>query len=132
MLIYYQFSEACLMKKTKSTDLDSALDILKKWECAHNKINLILNLNENSLQDYRKSGIQITVNPEQQNRISKVIQMDEDLHMAFSNPKNIYGFMRMINNNVYFEGRTPLSIIETGSLQDLKDVASRIHALVIR
>ena len=49
--------------------------------------------------------------------------------MVFTNPDNVYGFMKMVNNNPYFNGRTPLSLIATGQFGALYEVAKRVDSM---
>ena len=55
--------------------------------------------------------------------------MHSALRIVFSNPENTYGFMSMKNNNAFFNGATPLSIIENGDFGSLHEVAKRVDVL---
>jgi len=48
---------------------------------------------------------------------------------VFENPTNVYGFMAMPNNNAYFNGAAPLTLIGSGAFGTLYEVAKRIDAL---
>lgn len=43
-------------------------------------------------------------------RIITVLDIDSELKLYFNNPKNIFGYMTMVNNNPPFCGRKPLEI----------------------
>lgn len=55
-----------------------------------------------------------------------IIEIDQSLHLAFNNSKNIYGFMNMENYNPYFEGRKPLDMIANGDIATMKAIADRV------
>ncbi|KJY69756.1 hypothetical protein [Vibrio nigripulchritudo] len=65
-------------------------------------------------------------------RVSHILNIHASLRQIFSNPKNINNFMGSKNGNDFFSQRTPLSIIVSGRLSDLKDVHQNIESLLVR
>lgn len=98
-------------------------DILDKWGCSVLQKAKILGMTEIA---YQKINDSVEPTNDQEERLNYILNIHHALCSIFSNPDNIYGFMTMINNNAYFEGRTPLSLIETGGIKALKEVSTRI------
>ncbi|WP_411993553.1 hypothetical protein [Agarivorans sp. DSG3-1] len=61
--------------------------------------------------------------------MSYVLSIHSALRTIFSERKNFYGFMKMVNINGSYFGNTPLSIISTGSLDDLEQLANHMVLL---
>jgi hypothetical protein len=66
------------------------------------------------------------LNPEQFERVSHLLNIHQTLRTTFSTPANLSGFMGMTNDNAPFDGRTPLAMIASGELADLREVAQHI------
>ncbi|ROZ79956.1 hypothetical protein EF096_19395 [Pseudomonas neustonica] len=69
------------------------------------------------------------ITEEQNYRISVILNIHATLRLVFLNPANQHGFMRMRNNNTFFNGRTPLEIIKSGDLNALHETWHRIKSL---
>ena len=78
--------------------------------------------NRESVDTARLSGDQVE-------RISYILNIHAALRIVFDNPENVYGFMSMPNNNSYFNGRTPLTVISTGNFGALYETFKRVDAL---
>ena len=74
-------------------------------------------------------GILLSFQESTLERCLLIIEIDQNLHLAFNNPKNIYGFMNMESHNPYFEGRKPLDMIVNGDIETMKAVADRVKFL---
>lgn len=122
-------------KKQISSKIDSAASfrvvdkILNKWNCTPAEKLSIMGISKASFYRYKNAEKQIVLNPNQLERLSYIANIHQSLRMVFTNPDNVYGFMKMENNNPYFEGRTPLSLIATGSFGTLYEVFKRIDAM---
>lgn len=86
--------------------------ILNEWKASRKQIDTILKSDEFAID-----------------RFLLIIEIEQNLHHTFNNPANIVGFMNMVNNNPFFEGRKPLDVIENGDIDVLKAVANRIKLL---
>ena len=104
-----------LMNQRLITGLKSAEKLLLKWGVTHEQIQVILPTEENNLEV----------------RISHLLNIHAALRTIFSNEDNVYGFMSRTNNNTFFNGRSPISIIASGSLSDLKEVREKVESLVL-
>lgn len=104
-------------------------NILDKWGCTNTQKQAILGLSKSSFYRNQKELDSVVLNSDQLERLSYLANIHQSLRMVFSNPDNVYGFMNMVNNNPYFNGRTPLSIIETGSFGSLYEVFKRIDSM---
>lgn len=104
------------MNQRLATGLKSAETLLLKWGATHEQVQVILPNEE--------SNIEI--------RISHLLNIHATLRIIFNNQDNIYGFMSHTNNDTFFYGRSPLSIIASGRLSDLQDVRENIDNLILR
>ncbi|MFV7771682.1 MbcA/ParS/Xre antitoxin family protein [Shewanella marisflavi] len=115
--------------KTSKVGFDAAVAIMKHWKCKTDDMLNILRINRSSFFSYKSGKGEFTLDRDQLTRISYVLNIHAALRTVFSNPENVYGFMKMVNNNPYFEGRTPLEIIKDGGFGELHEVHSRIDSL---
>ena len=104
-------------------------NILDKWESSAAQKQAILGIPRSSFHRYQKDPSTVSLSSDQLERLSYIANIHQALRIVFSNPDNVYGFMGMINNNPYFNGRTPLSIISTGSFGSLYEVFKRIDSM---
>lgn len=104
-------------------------NILEKWGCSAAQKHAILGIPKSSFHRYQKDTSTVSLSSDQLERLSYLANIHQALRMVFSNPNNVYGFMGMTNNNSYFNGRTPLSIIGTGSFGGLYEVFKRIDSM---
>ena len=108
----------------------AAMKILDKWGCTPEQQQNILQLSKATFYRYRDEGTKsASLSRDQLTRISYLLNMHSALRIVFSNPENTYGFMSMKNNNAFFNGATPLSIIESGDFVSLHEVAKRVDVL---
>ncbi|MFA0251118.1 hypothetical protein AB4480_16655 [Vibrio sp. 10N.261.45.A4] len=103
------------MNQRLATGLKSAETLLLKWGATHDQIQIVLPIEEDSLEV----------------RISHILNIHATLRTIFSNEANIYDFMSHTNNNTFFNGRSPTSIIASGRLSDLQEVREKIESLVL-
>lgn len=103
--------------------------ILEKWGCTTAQKLAILGINKTDYHRFQTDPSAVSLNTEQLERLSYIARIHQNLKVAFSNPDNIYGFMNMKNNNSYFNGRTPLSIIATGKVDSLGEVFKHIVSM---
>jgi len=121
-----------ILSTKKSVNIDLRVvfrtcnNILDKWGGSLAQKARILGMTEVA---YQKINDTPRFTNEQQDRLSYILNIHHALCSIFSNPDNIEGFMTMINNNPYFKGRTPLSLIETGDIKALKEVFMHIDVI---
>ncbi len=106
-----------------------ALNILEKWKCSAEQKQHILGLTRSTFFKYQSNCDSAKLTHDQIERISYVLNIHQTLGMVFSNPENRYGFMKMVNHNPYFNGKTPLELIASGSFGVLYEVFKRIDAM---
>ncbi|MBU2883672.1 hypothetical protein KO525_16685 [Psychrosphaera sp. B3R10] len=120
--------------KTSSINHSVAFDLgarlLEKWGCTTIQKLAILGITKADFHRYQKNINTVYLDKEQLERLSYLANIHQNLKVAFSNPDNVYGFMNMKNNNSYFNGRTPLSIIATGNFDSLDEVFKRIDCML--
>lgn len=103
--------------------------ILEKWGCSTAQKQAILGLSKSTFHRYQKDASGVSLSSDQLERLSYLANIHQALRIVFTNPDNVYGFMKMANYNPYFNGRTPLSIIGTGSFGALYEVFKRIDSM---
>jgi uncharacterized protein (DUF2384 family) len=104
-------------------------NILDKWGCSAAQKQAILGIPKSSFHRYQKDPDTVSLSADQLERLSYLANIHQALKLVFSNPDNAYGFMSMVNNNPYFNGKTPLSIISTGNFGALYEVFKRIDCM---
>jgi hypothetical protein len=108
----------------------AAMKILDKWKCSAEKQQNILQLSRAAFYKYRNEETKTaSLSHDQLTRISYLLNMHSALRIVFTNPDNIYGFMTMKNDNAFFNGVSPLSVIESGEFGNLHEVAKRVDVL---
>ncbi|MEH6566630.1 MAG: hypothetical protein V7756_14980 [Halopseudomonas sp.] len=115
-----------LSDQQASTALRVAIKILQLWGVLEQEQSVILGFNRKNLTE---DQMQSALSKDQLSHISLILDIHATLRSVFSNPANQYGFMRMRNNNSFFNGRTPMEIIGSGELKDLYETWHRIKSL---
>lgn len=128
-MISAQGTSPGMTKPMAVTWLKTALNILDKWGCSPDQIQAILQISRATYFKYRKDPGAANLTHDQAERISLLLNIHAALRTIFENPENVYGFMSMKNDNPYFNGKSPLEIISTGSFAALYETFKRIDAL---
>jgi hypothetical protein len=115
-------------KNIATVGLRTALNILSKWEVSTEQAGKILRVSR-STQNRAKGKAQVNLDDDQLKRVSLVLNIHSALRMVFDNPDNVYGFMTMKNNNEFFNGRSPMDIVESGDMIALYETFRRIDGL---
>tara|TARA_R110000751_G_scaffold80478_2_gene162430 strand:+ start:255 stop:653 length:399 start_codon:yes stop_codon:yes gene_type:complete len=115
-----------LSDQQASTALRVAIKILQLWGVLEQEQSVILGFNRKNLTE---DQMQSALSKDQLSHISLILDIHATLRSVFSNPANQYGFMRMRNNNSFFNGRTPMEIVGSGELKDLYETWHRIKSL---
>ncbi|MCL1077281.1 hypothetical protein L2734_03655 [Parashewanella spongiae] len=113
------------------TGFKAAFKILKSWECNDQQIQKILSLDDTSFLIFKANPEKAELTNEQFTRISYLLNMHSVLRSLFNNPTNTTDFMRMINDNEFFEGRAPLDVIDSGEIEDLANTANQINKFFV-
>ncbi len=108
------------------TGFKAADNILLSWGCTAGQCHTILGISELSYHKFKSASDTTQLNPEQFERVSYLLNIHQALRMTFNTPSNLSGFMGMKNDNAPFDGRTPLAMIASGDLADLREVAQHI------
>jgi hypothetical protein len=115
-----------MLQGVKMSGLNVVNNILDKWGVTTPKKIKILGLPNDvfssgfqNLDDFNLTQVQLE-------RLSYVLNIHASLRTIFSNSNNVYGFMGMPNHNDFFNGRSPISIIEDGGIEELREVAKNI------
>lgn len=108
------------------------LRILDKWSATIDERLSLLGLkraNYYNLAEKAKSGRPINLDSDKLERLSYILNIEQALKMVFSNPENINNFMRLENNNVYFNGATPMETATRGGFSGLYETYKRIDSM---
>ncbi len=124
-----QASDGKVKLSQAAVGLNAVFRIFALWGCTPEQVQAILQVSRAAYYKYRENPASAKLTDDQLERISYVLNIHSALRIVFSNPENVYGFMKMRNNNPYFEGKTPLELIATGSFGGLYEVFKRIDAL---
>lgn len=118
-------------KTAAATGLRAAVTILDRWGATGEQGEAILRVSHSTYaRAKRKDGLQaINLDRDQLTRASLVLNMHAALRMVFDNPDNLYGFMRMPNDNEFFFGRSPLEVMGSGDMVAVYETFKRIDVL---
>ncbi|HKK57307.1 MbcA/ParS/Xre antitoxin family protein [Marinobacter sp.] len=109
--------------------LKTVLTILDHWGCSAEQVQKILQVSRPAYYKYRKTPGQASLSQDQLERLSYVLNIHGSLRTLFENPRNVYGFMALKNDNPFFNGKSPLEIISTGQFAALYETFKHIDAL---
>lgn len=118
-------------KTAAATGLRAAVTILDRWGATGEQGEAILRVSHSTYaRAKRKDGLQaINLDRDQLTRASLVLNIHAALRMVFDNPDNLYGFMRMPNDNEFFFGRSPLEVMGSGDMVAVYETFKRIDVL---
>jgi len=118
--------------KSQSTiGLRAALKILERWQASSEQSCRILRISRSTYTraSQRDSEWAVSLDADQLQRVSLVLNMHSALRLVFDNPENVYGFVAMANHNEFFNGRSPLEIMAQGDMISLYETFRRIDVL---
>lgn len=116
-------------KSLSVVGLKTVLTILDQWGCSAEQVQKILQISRPAYYKYRKNPQQASLTQDQLERLSYLLNIHGSLRTLFENPKNVYGFMSLKNDNPFFNGKSPLEVISTGQFAALYETFKRIDAL---
>ncbi len=116
-------------KQVASIGLKAVFNILEKWGCQPEQVQAILQISRPAYYKYRKAPETASLTHDQVERLSYLLNIHASLRILFENPDNVYGFMGMQNDNPFFNGKSPLELISSGSFAALYETFRRIDAL---
>lgn len=111
--------------------LRAAVGILEKWQATSEQACRILRISRSTYTRARQGDTawSVSLDADQMQRISFVLNIHAALRLVFDNPDNVYGFARMPNDNDFFNGRTPLDVMSQGDMISLYETYRRIDVL---
>ena len=122
-------SPKALPKDADTIALRTAANILDKWKASSKQASKILRVSPTTIFRAKSKTRDVSLDEDQMMRVSLILNMHSALGIIFENPVNVYGFVNMKNNNEFFNGRSPMEVIETGSLINLYETFKRIDGL---
>ena len=123
--------EQAFTKSQCVTGLRAAVGILEKWAASGDQACRILRISRSTYTRARQRDPDwaVTLDSDQMQRISFVLNIHAALRLVFDNPENVYGFPSMANENEFFNGRSPLEIMSQGDMISLYETFRRIDVL---
>ena len=112
--------------ESKEAAFEAVNNIFVKWKLADSEKIDILGFNSKFELDTFTQNLNILqMSEEQKVRTSLILDIHEELSCLFSNPENVYGFMKMVNNNAPFKGKRPIDLA-CKNLNGLSDVLESV------
>lgn len=120
-----------LSKSQCAAGLRAALNILGKWQASPEQACRVLRISRSTYTraSQKDSAWSVSLDTDQLQRISLVLNTHAALRTVFDNPENLYGFPSMANHNEFFNGRAPLEIMAQGDMISLYETFRRIDTL---
>lgn len=119
---------AAAKKDIALVGLRTALNILAKWKTSTEQAGNILRVSRSTISRARTDKA-VSLDEDQLKRVSLVLNIHSALRMLFDNPANVYGFMQMENHNEFFNGRSPMDVVQGGDMIALYETFRRIDSL---
>ncbi|MES2823731.1 MAG: MbcA/ParS/Xre antitoxin family protein [Pseudomonadota bacterium] len=107
----------------------TVLNILDKWSCSEKEKMALLGIGRSTLHKYQAAPASARLSADLLERISYLLNIHAVLRILFENPENVYGFVRLPNNNPFFNGKAPIEILSTGLMSALYEVHRHLDAL---
>lgn len=125
------FQAQAFTKDQCVTGLRAAVGILDKWQASGEQACRILRISRSTHTRAKQGDANwsVSLDSDQMQRISFVLNIHAALRLVFDNPENVYGFPAMANDNSFFNGRTPLEIMSQGDMISLYETFRRIDVL---
>ncbi|MDQ0652737.1 antitoxin Xre-like helix-turn-helix domain-containing protein [Pseudomonas cedrina] len=113
------------------TGLRAAVGILEKWQASSEQACRVLRISRSTFTRAKQGDTSwsVSLDADQMQRISFVLNIHAALRLVFDNPENVYGFASMANDNSFFNGRTPLEVMAQGDMISLYETYRRIDVL---
>ncbi|MBC3301737.1 hypothetical protein H0Z09_11430 [Pseudomonas sp. SWRI18] len=113
------------------TGLRAAVGILEKWQASSDQACRVLRISRSTFTRAKQGDTawSVSLDADQMQRISLVLNIHAALRLVFDNPENVYGFASMANDNSFFNGRTPLEVMSQGDMISLYETYRRIDVL---
>lgn len=118
-------------KSQCAAGLRAALNILDKWKASSDQACQILRISRSTHTRAKQCDSEwaISLDLDQMQRFSLVLNIHAALRLVFDNPENVYGFTSMENRNEFFNGRRPLDVMAQGDMISLYETFRRIDTL---
>ncbi|HEY3697870.1 MAG TPA: antitoxin Xre-like helix-turn-helix domain-containing protein [Spongiibacteraceae bacterium] len=109
--------------------LKAVLNILQKWQCSEIEKQALLGIKRSTLHKYQDDPQSARVTHDLTERVSYLLNTHHALRLLFSNPENVYGFVRLENQSAPFNGLSPLQFMQSGRCAALYEVFRHVDGL---
>lgn len=120
-----------LTKRQCVVGLQTAVTIFEKWNATVDQVCRTLRISRSTYTRAKQRDPEwsVSLDSDQMQRISFVLNIHAALRTVFDNPDNVYGFPSKVNHNDFFNGRSPLETLSQGDMISLYETFRRINAL---
>ncbi|MBA2711830.1 MAG: DUF2384 domain-containing protein [Tatlockia sp.] len=108
--------------------LKAVINILDKWECSVEEMQILLGLKRSTLFKYKSFPENALISKDLTERLSYILNIHAALRILFSNPDSTYGWVRKPNSAPFYNGKSAMDIMLQGRVVDLWAIASRLNA----
>lgn len=122
-------AETRLNDRDVRTGLKAALRILQKWQCSEAEKMALLGIKRSTLHKYQDDPESARITADLTERVSYLLNIHNALRLLFSNPENVYGFVRLPNNSAPFNGLSPMQFMQSGRCASLYEVFHHLDGL---
>jgi hypothetical protein len=109
--------------------LKTVLNILQKWRCSEAEKVALLGIKRSTLHKYQDDPMSARVTADLGERVSYLLNIHHALRLLFSNPDNVYGFVRLANPSRPFNGQSPMEFMQSGRCAALYEVFRHLDVL---
>lgn len=109
--------------------LKAVLNILQKWQCSEAEKQALLGIKRSTLHKYQDDPNSARASNDLAERVSYLLNIHHALRLLFSNPENVYGFVRLENHSAPFNGLTPMQFMQSGRCAALYEVFRHVDGL---
>lgn len=109
--------------------LKTALAILQKWQCSEAEKQALLGIKRSTLHKYQDDPNSARATNDLAERVSYLLNIHHALRLLFSNPENVYGFVRLENQSAPFNGLTPMQFMQSGRCAALYEAFRHVDGL---
>lgn len=124
--------ELAISESQISIALKTAVNILDKWGISDAEKHAIFAIEKPNSNDNTNILAESQLLSEgRKTRISYILNIHENLRTLFSNSENVYGFIKLKNNNPPFNGLSPLEYILQNPENALAEVDRHLSSLIL-
>jgi hypothetical protein len=115
--------------RARHAALRAVLRLLEHWQCNEREKMALLGVGRSTLHKYQGRPESARVSNDLLERLSYLLNIHQALRTLFGNRENVYGFVRLANNNPFFNGASPMEVMTSGRVANLYEVHRQLDGL---